>query len=95
MTSIKYDHLQVMGTITGKFQVMGTIVFIKFHKNPLKTVDKIVSMDGRTDRRTHYYSLLQLMLGAKKSFSDLPTHFFFKGDLKQSFLLFFFFFFLA
>ena len=27
MTSIKYDHLQVMGTVTGKF-----------HKNPLKTV---------------------------------------------------------
>ena len=27
MTSIKYDHLQVMGTITGKF-----------HQNPLKTV---------------------------------------------------------
>ena len=27
MTSIKYDHLQVMGTITGKF-----------HLNPLKTV---------------------------------------------------------
>ena len=40
MTSIKYDHLQVMGTITGKF-----------HQNPLKTVggcgDKIVSTDGR------------------------------------------------
>ena len=27
MTSIKYDHLQVNGTITGKF-----------HQNPLKTV---------------------------------------------------------
>ena len=27
MTSIKYDHLQVMATITGKF-----------HQNPLKTV---------------------------------------------------------
>ena len=27
MTSIKYDHLQVLGSITGKF-----------HKNPLKTV---------------------------------------------------------
>ena len=26
MTSIKYDHLKVMGTISGKF-----------HKNPLKT----------------------------------------------------------
>ena len=30
MTSIKYDHLQVMGTITGKF-----------HQNPLKTVGEV------------------------------------------------------
>ena len=30
MTSIKYDHLQVMATISGKF-----------HKNPLKTVGKV------------------------------------------------------
>ena len=49
MTWIRYDHLQVMGTITGKF-----------HQNPLKTVGG----DGKTrlcllsDRRsgvlTHY-----------------------------------------
>ena len=54
MTSIKYDHLQVMGTITGKF-----------HENSLKTVGVAETrfrmdglMDGRTDgwkdRRTHY-----------------------------------------
>ena len=30
MTSIKYDHLQVMGTITGKY-----------HQNPLKTVGRV------------------------------------------------------
>ena len=44
MTSIKYDHLQVMGTITGKF-----------HQNPLKTVGGVAETrfrtDGRTDRR--------------------------------------------
>ena len=42
MTSIKYAHLQVMGSITGRF-----------HQNPLKTIggsgDKIVSTNGRTD----------------------------------------------
>ena len=42
MTSIKYDHLQVMGTITGKF-----------HQNPLKTVyeesrrQELLRTDGR------------------------------------------------
>ena len=44
MTSIKYAHLQVMGTITGKF-----------HQNPSKNCrrscgDKIVSTDGLTDK---------------------------------------------
>ena len=48
MTSIKYAHLQVMGTITGKF-----------HQNPLKTVGGVAEtrlclrtdglMDGGTD----------------------------------------------
>ena len=42
MTSIKYDHLQVMGTITGKF-----------HQNPLKTVRGVAetrtSLDGQMD----------------------------------------------
>ena len=47
MTSIKYAHLQVMGTITGKF-----------HQNPLKTVGGGVAetrlclwTDGLTDGR--------------------------------------------
>ena len=43
MTSIKYDHLQVMRTITGKF-----------HQNPLKTVGGVAEtslfMDGQTDK---------------------------------------------
>ena len=39
MTLINYDHLQVMGTITGEF-----------HQNPLKTVGEVaVSTDGQTD----------------------------------------------
>ena len=46
MTSIKYAHLQVMGTITGKF-----------HQNPLKTVGGVAETrlclrtDGLTDGR--------------------------------------------
>ena len=48
MASIKYDHLQVMGTIT-----------VKFHQNPLKTVGGVAQtrlclrMDGRTEGRTN------------------------------------------
>ena len=39
MTLIKYDHLQVMGIITGKF-----------HQNPLKTVGGVAdSVYGRMD----------------------------------------------
>ena len=43
MTSIKYAHLQVMGTITGKF-----------NQNPLKTVGGVAEtrLCLRTDRRT-------------------------------------------
>ena len=43
MTSIKYDHLQVMGTISGKF-----------HQNPLKTVggDAETRLCLLTDRLT-------------------------------------------
>ena len=44
MTSIIYDHLQAMGTITGKF-----------YQNPLKTVRGVAETScvyGRTDRRT-------------------------------------------
>ena len=47
MTSIKYSHLQVMGTVTGKF-----------HQNPLTTVGGVAETrlclrtDGRTDGRT-------------------------------------------
>ena len=43
MTSIKYDHLQVMETITGKF-----------HQNPFKTVgeDAETRLCVQTDRRT-------------------------------------------
>ena len=62
MISIKYAHLQVIGTIIGNF-----------HQNPLKTVggdaETIVSMDGLTDRltdgRTHNYSPLRLTSGDK------------------------------
>ena len=53
MTMIKYDHLQVMGTITGKF-----------HQNPLKTVGGVAETrlcpgltDGRTDERTDSKSI--------------------------------------
>ena len=52
MTSIKYDHFQVMGTIPGKF-----------HQNSLKTVGGDAETrlwlwtDGRMDGRTHYYRL--------------------------------------
>ena len=49
MTSIKYDHLYVMGPVTGKF-----------HQNPMKTVGGdaetrlCLRTDGRTDgRRTN------------------------------------------
>ena len=48
MTSIKYAHLQVMGTITGKF-----------HQNPLKAVGGVaetilcLKTDGLTDGRTN------------------------------------------
>ena len=38
MTSIKYDHLQVMETITGKF-----------HQNPLKTVGGVVETRTSVD----------------------------------------------
>ena len=38
MTSIKYDHLQVMGTISGKL-----------HQNPLKTVGKVAETRFRKD----------------------------------------------
>ena len=45
MISIKYAHLQVIGTIIGKF-----------HQNPLNTVggdaETIVSTDGRTYGQT-------------------------------------------
>ena len=47
MTSIKSAHLQVTGTITGKF-----------HQNPLKTVGEVAETrlclrtDGRTDGQT-------------------------------------------
>ena len=45
MTSIKYDHLQVMGTITAKF-----------HQNPLKTVGGVADtrLCLRTDERTEF-----------------------------------------
>ena len=45
MTSIKYDHFQVIGTITGKF-----------HQNPLKTVGGVAETrlclltEGQTDK---------------------------------------------
>ena len=54
MTSIKYDHLQIKGTITGKF-----------HQNPLKTVGGVAEtrLCLQTDGRTHYYSPLRLTGG--------------------------------
>ena len=39
MTSIKYAHLQVMGTITGKF-----------HQNPLKTVGGVAETRTSVDK---------------------------------------------
>ena len=39
MTSIKYDHLQVMGTITGKF-----------YQNPLKTVGGVADTRTSVDK---------------------------------------------
>ena len=39
MTSIKYDYLQVMGTITGKF-----------HQNPLKTVGGVAETRTSVDK---------------------------------------------
>ena len=39
MTSIKYDHLQVMATISGKF-----------HKNPLKTVGGVAETRTFVDK---------------------------------------------
>ena len=39
MTSIKYDHLQVMATISGKF-----------HQNPLKTVGEVAETRTSVDK---------------------------------------------
>ena len=39
MTSIRYDHLQVMGTKTGKF-----------HQNPLKTVGGVAETTTSVDK---------------------------------------------
>ena len=65
MTSIKYDHLLIMGTITRKF-----------HQNPLKNVGGdaetrlCLQTDGRTygrtDGRTHYYSPPSTNVGGNK-----------------------------
>ena len=54
MTSIKCDHLQVMGTTTGKF-----------HQNPLKTVGgvAVTRLCLRMEGQTHYYSPFQLTSG--------------------------------
>ena len=59
LTPLKYDHLQVMETITEKF-----------HRYPLKTVGGVAETrlclrtdgltGGRTDGRTHYLSPLRL-----------------------------------
>ena len=50
MTSIKYDHLHVMGTITGKF-----------HQNPLKTVRGVAetSLCLWTEGRTKPLTLIK------------------------------------
>ena len=56
MTSVKYAHLQVMGTISGKF-----------HQNPLKTVGGDAETRICVYGRTHYYSPLRLTLGDKHS----------------------------
>ena len=91
MTSIEYDHLQVMGTITRKFHqnplnlgIAETRLCLRTDKwtdrkltkgynssNPLKTVGGVADTrlclrrDRQTDGRTHYYSLLGIMLGDK------------------------------
>ena len=58
MTSIKYDHLQVMATISGKF-----------HQNPLKTIGGVAEtrLCLRTDGRTRNYSPLRLTSGDQKA----------------------------
>ena len=56
MTLIKYDHLQVIATITGKF-----------HQNPLKTVGGVAETrlclrtDGRTDGQTDILTYVYLL----------------------------------
>ena len=67
MTSIKYAHLQVMGTIT-----------VKFHQNPLKTLGVAetrlsLRMDGQTDGQTQNYSPLRLTSGDKKRNTQTST----------------------
>ena len=61
MTLIKYDHLQVLATIPGKF-----------HQNGLKTVGGVVEarLCLRKDGRTQNYSPLRLTLGGQKK----PVH---------------------
>ena len=44
MTSIKHDHLQVMGKITGKF-----------HQNPLKTVGGVAETRASVDKMAETY----------------------------------------
>ena len=39
MTSVKYDHLQIMATISGKF-----------HQNPLKTVEGVAETRTSVDK---------------------------------------------
>ena len=65
MTSIKYDHLHVMGTITGKF-----------HQNPLKTVGGVVETRYclRTDGRTDETIKLTKGHSSKKSSQALPRY---------------------
>ena len=63
MTSVKYDHLQVMGTITGKFQESKSI-----ENCERSCTDKNVSTDGLTDIRKnplhmYYNNALRLRQG--------------------------------
>ena len=55
MTSIKYDHLNVMGTITGKF-----------HRNLLKTVGGVAEARTSVDKMAKTYKGPLLWLKAVK-----------------------------
>ena len=73
MTSIKYENLRVMGTITGKF-----------HQNPLKTVGGVAEAAClRTDGRTN--PLLLSPVGGQKIRSFMSIFFPLRVDFSEGF----------